>query len=554
LAHLLYARKSEEDDGRQVQSIGDQLKLACDLAEQKGLKVIDILQEARSAKRPGRPVFNEMLARIEAGEADGIIAWHPDRLARNAVDAGLIIDLLDRGKLRDLKFGSYTFENSPEGKWMLGIVLGQSKYFVDKLSTDVKRGIRGKLERGQFPGKAPAGYLNDLPTRSVVPDPERFGVLQKAMKEVIAGSRGVAEVLDRLNSEGGYRTRKTPRSGGAELSRSQFYAMLKNPFYTGMMKHAGELYQGNHVPMVTFGEFEQIQQLLGREGISRRHEEKEEPEATAVQKVKREFDFTGLMRCGRCGCRVTAEAKTKFYPKTGNRRRYVYYHCTNGKGGCSKQCITQEQVEAQVSSLLSRVTIQPWVVEWCLEPARKWHLEESGIGHEVIESLERALAGAERRKTNLLNERLSHPELWTVDEFMEHKEALQSEIRGLERDLRIARENLQRVRETVENVFDFATNAKRRFDKGGPALRREIARKLGVKYCLTLGTLEIEPHPLLSRFLTIEPVEIRSVSRKEECTDAMILVWQAIQDDIRTSASDKLLTFDRINWEAYGCE
>lgn len=157
MAYFLYVRKSEEDDGRQVQSIGDQLKIGRELAESAGVEISEIFQEARSAKRPGRPVFNEMIARIEAGEAEGIIAWHPDRLSRNAVDAGLIIDMLDRGVLRDLKFQSYKFENTPEGKWMLSIVLGQSKYYVDKMSVEVRRGIRSKLEQGHYPQVAPPG-------------------------------------------------------------------------------------------------------------------------------------------------------------------------------------------------------------------------------------------------------------------------------------------------------------------------------------------------------------------------------------------------------------
>lgn len=68
-------------------------------AEKEKLQVVEFLQESRSAKTPGRPVFNEMIRRIVRGEADGILAWHPDRLARNALDGGQITQLLDSGKL-----------------------------------------------------------------------------------------------------------------------------------------------------------------------------------------------------------------------------------------------------------------------------------------------------------------------------------------------------------------------------------------------------------------------------------------------------------------------
>ncbi|MCL4390142.1 recombinase family protein, partial [Patescibacteria group bacterium] len=109
----------------------------------------------QNGQRASREKFNEVLKRIEKGEAGGIVSWHPDRLARNSVDGGKIIYLLDTGKILDLKFPSFWFENTPQGKFMLSIAFGQSKYYVDNLSENIKRGNRQKLRRGEYPGKAP---------------------------------------------------------------------------------------------------------------------------------------------------------------------------------------------------------------------------------------------------------------------------------------------------------------------------------------------------------------------------------------------------------------
>ena len=101
---FLYARKSTDVEDKQVLSIEAQIAELRALAKQNGLNVVDTFIEKQSAKIPGRPIFGEMIKRIEKSEADGILAWHPDRLARNSVDGGQIIYLIDCGRIVALKF------------------------------------------------------------------------------------------------------------------------------------------------------------------------------------------------------------------------------------------------------------------------------------------------------------------------------------------------------------------------------------------------------------------------------------------------------------------
>ena len=152
---FLYARKSTDVEDKQVRSIEDQIAELHAFAMQEGLIITEVFIEKQSAKIPGRPIFGEMLARIEKGEASGILAWHADRLARNSVDGGRIIYLLDCGLLQSLKFPTLWFENTPQGKFMLNIVFGQSKYYIDSLAENTKRGLRQKVKRGEYPSLAP---------------------------------------------------------------------------------------------------------------------------------------------------------------------------------------------------------------------------------------------------------------------------------------------------------------------------------------------------------------------------------------------------------------
>jgi len=170
---FIYARKSTDDADRQIRSIEDQLAEVRELSRKLNLDVVDVLLEKQSAKKPGRPIFNQMLDRIERGEASGILAWHPDRLARNMLDGGRIIHLVDTGLIKEMKFPNVDFQPTSQGKLTLAMLFGMSKYYVDALSENIKRGQRQKVKNGIWPMVAPVGYVNDKKLRIIVPDVER---------------------------------------------------------------------------------------------------------------------------------------------------------------------------------------------------------------------------------------------------------------------------------------------------------------------------------------------------------------------------------------------
>jgi len=148
---FIYARKSTDEATRQVLSIEAQLFELRKLAEREGVVIAKEFVECKTAKQPGRPVFNEMLAQIEKGKASGILAWHPDRLARNMVDGGRIIHLVDLEKIKALKFPTLMFEPNAHGKFMLSVHFSQGKYYVDNLSENIKRWHCNEIEERNLP-------------------------------------------------------------------------------------------------------------------------------------------------------------------------------------------------------------------------------------------------------------------------------------------------------------------------------------------------------------------------------------------------------------------
>src|ERR1035441_2132198 len=176
---FLYARKSSEAEERQAMSIDAQIHELAELAKRENIFIAETFIESKSAKTPGRKEFARMIEKIHASkEPVSILAWHPDRLARNSICGGQIIYLIDLKKICGLKFPTFWFEPTPQGTFMLQVAFGQSKYYSDNLSENVKRGIRQKLRRGEYGRKAPLGYVNNPKTRNIEPDPAKAKIVQ----------------------------------------------------------------------------------------------------------------------------------------------------------------------------------------------------------------------------------------------------------------------------------------------------------------------------------------------------------------------------------------
>jgi DNA invertase Pin-like site-specific DNA recombinase len=503
--YFLYVRKSSEPDDRQVLSIESQ---KTELLRAYGhLTILETIEEAQSAKAPGRPRFERMMQRLEAGEADGIIAWHPDRLARNSVDGGRIIYDLDKGSLLDLKFAQYTFENTPEGKWMLGIIFGQSKYFVDKLSKDVKRGTNTKLEMGWMPGLAPIGYLNhcdDLTgAHTIVANPLRFPLVRRMWEMMLTGAYSAAGVRVIANDEWGLRSKRRPRSGNKPLAQSSVYRILTNPFYFGHFEYDGQMYKGKHPPMITEEQFWLVQKHLGRQGRHR-------------PQTKKNFAFTGLIRCGECGAMVTAEERHK-PGKEGKTYHYTYYHCTKRKTGirCSQPHIELKELESQIDAVLETITIPEEFVKWALDLLRERHEESSREQRAMAESIDMAVHSVQTQLDALLDIRLR--ELIGNQEFEEKRQTLLREKAGLEERRGDGSRQAERWFELADRALKFASVARSHFQRGTAEEKRLILETVGSNCILHNKKLHFEP---------VEPFAyLQNVTKKSS--------WGSTVEDVR---------------------
>ena len=485
IKYFLYTRKSSESEDRQVQSIDDQVNRLKELARDLNLEIKKIYTEAKSAKKPNnRPLFDEMIQRIENGEADGILCWQINRLSRNPIDSGKLSWLLQQGILKSIQ--TIDRQYLPDDNVILfSVESGTANQYILDLKKNVKRGQESKLAKGWLPCFAPQGYLNsrvkEKGENDILKDPERFPLIRKMWDLMLTGNYTPPQILEIANNEWGYRTRKTKRSGGNPLSRSGIYRIFTNIFYTGIIEYSGRQYGGKHEPMITLEEYDRVQKLLGRKGRLRPKTHK--------------FAFTGFIRCAECGCLYTAETKTKFIKSTGELRDYTYYHCTHRKKdiNCSQRtAIKDKDLEIQIEKEIEKYTILPEFLHWALEGLNKKNDNEIEERTKVYEMQHKTLVQTQKELDELT--KMRYRLLIDDETFLKEQKELQAKIAQLKGKLRETETRAERWLELTERTFNFATYARKAFFMGGLELKKEILMALGKVPIIKDKKLFIEPN------------------------------------------------------------
>ena len=521
IEHILYARKSSESDDRQALSIESQKKELKGVIDRESLNIVEVLEEAHSAKSPGRPIFNEMMKEIEQGKANGIILWSINRISRNSVDTGRIIYLFDLGKLIEIRTPSQSFRNTPNDKFLLSLFCGQAKLENDNKSEDVKRGLRTKVEQGWFPHLAPPGYLNnsskDKGSKDIIKDPKRFDLIKKTFRLMLSGNYTILEILEKMNNWG-YKNK-----AGKKMSKTTLYSVFTRSFYYGKFEYpvgSDNWYQGKHEPMINITEYDRIQELLGRKGRPR-------PQ-------KHSFPFRGLIRCGSCGATITPENKTK-HQKNGNIHHYTYYHCTRHIDPCCiEKSIRGKELNEQILRILKRIEIPIEFHQWAIKRLKKENEIESKDRNLILKTQQNSYEACIKKIDRLIDMRANNE--INEEEFKRKKAKINKEKAHLEELLQDTKKRVDDWLDNAEKVFNFAEKARERFENGSPEAKERILSSLGSNLLLKDGKLALDvKKPLISikevslgvnvKKDTFEPLEMCSVERKNRDLVPVCPTW-----------------------------
>jgi DNA invertase Pin-like site-specific DNA recombinase len=371
LEAVLYARVSSEEQEKEGYSIPAQTKFLHGYAAEEGIKILHEFIDVETAKQPGRPGFMAMVEFLTAEakkdptqQCRTLLVEKTDRLYRNLKDYVTLDDL----KV-DVHFAKEGVILSPDShsseKFMHGIKVLMAKNYIDNLSEEVKKGMREKAEQGIPPNRVPLGYRNIAgpdERRAVALDEEIAATIRRMFEQYATGRFSLADIANMAKDEGLYADRGTDRIVAT------IYSILTNPFYYGEFRYRGKLYKGTYTPLITKDLWDTVQRVLRERGTRK------------PRKVKYNFAFNNLIRCGHCDCALVGEIK---------KGRYIYYRCTHYKGKCPEPYVRQEVLEERFTDILRSLTFDQEVLDWVTEALRQSHVDEKLFHDEAIDRLQK---------------------------------------------------------------------------------------------------------------------------------------------------------------------
>ncbi|MBI4128119.1 MAG: recombinase zinc beta ribbon domain-containing protein [Parcubacteria group bacterium] len=280
-------------------------------------------------------------------------------------------------------------------------------------------------------------------------------------------------------------------------------------------------YKGSHESMITEEEYWRAQRMMGR---------------PAPRPQKRQFSYTGIIRCGECGCMVTAEEKTK---KSG--RVYIYYRCSRRHKTivCKNPPVPLKELEEQITAQLEKIRIPLRFKDWSLTWLQQTHENEVQDRSVVLATLHKVYEDNQQKLDRLTDMRLK--ELLTDQEYATKKESLLGEQKNVKEKLADTEQRAMNWLERMEQSFDFAVTAYDKFETGSLAERRDVLTTLGTELTLQNRVLRLELDNLWKIFAKhskqlyadvkrLELAEDGSTNKKAIDFETMTSLWRVRRD------------------------
>ena len=459
---VIYARVSSKEQ-EQGFSIEAQLNLIRKYARAHQFIILKEFAQSESAKASGRKQFGAMLQFLrENPDCRVIIVEKTDRLCRNMHDFVAVEDLVEEleAEVHLIKEAQIIKKQArSQDKLIQGIFALLARNYILNMQEEIQKGQLVKAEKGQYPGRAPFGYMHDLATRTIVADPKR--------------GAAVTLMYD-LYATGGYSIpslRKVIReTTGEVISRSYCHKILKSRFYIGLFSWRGTEYQGKHPQLVSHGTFQQVQDVLSGRNVNK------------CKPHKHGFPFSGLMTCIYCGCTVTAER---------HKGKYDYYRCSFGRGKHEFTYMNGKFVSETLAQVVKGIKIPQAVVEQMVDSLKTECVGMEEKRREQVSRLNQRLSALQTRMRKSYQDKLEgkiDEEFWSanMNDWREEKRQLETTLETMSEPC--ADDPVL----PLQKILELAQNAHSTYLLGDDAERGELLRTILLN-CETDG-VSISPH------------------------------------------------------------
>jgi len=379
---VLYTRVSSDEQRKKGFSLDYQEKQGREYAERNNLQIIKIFTESFSAKRPGRPMFNEMLSYIKKNKIRHLIFLKSDRASRNGVDSAALVYMAERENynIHLIQDGLCLNQKSRPTDFLIFEMNNVfANFYPRNLSIEVSTKLLEKAEQGYYPERPPVGYERKPKLRKAYLqiNPEKAPFIKRIFELYASGEYSYSSLAAKMREEG------FMISPAVKCGKSNIEDILNNPIYMGDFVFKGKrYYNAKHEPIISRELYTICQNII---------------QARIKGKAsKHDFAFSNLLKCSKCGCYMVGELK---------KGKYVYYHCTGNRGGdCKKSSyVREEKIEKAILEALSTIRMSNNVLELA-KRCFKNELENQNLyNEERLNSIDNEIKKLRERSNKLFN-------------------------------------------------------------------------------------------------------------------------------------------------------
>jgi site-specific DNA recombinase len=295
-----YVRVSTLAQKEEGYSIDEQIERLTAYCKAMDWRIVKIYTDAGySGGNMNRPALTDLIEASQSRVIDAVVVYKLDRLSRSQRDTLTIIEgFLDNG----VDFVSMTenFDTStPFGKATIGILSVFAQLEREQIKERCSLGRAGRAKEGKYRGGGyvPIGY--DYSDGSLIIN-ETEATQIREIHRLYQQGESCRSIVMTMRERG-----ITHKYGTWEVYRVT--RTLKNPLYAGYVTYKGEVFKGEHEPIISEECFQRTMSVYeGKDTLKSPH-------------IGRSM-LGGLLFCGRCGARYGIS-------RGGGSSTYQYYCC-----------------------------------------------------------------------------------------------------------------------------------------------------------------------------------------------------------------------------------